>query len=136
MLMPAPIEAASPTVKASWLLLVAKAAAKTGARVETEPSIRPASPGCTICRTKSRRLASSSLAFTSGGSFSAFEVFGALLVKALFLSKVVEELADVRVLRLRRCTFVEAAGLDFHGGRVIANGIERRAVDRATLDGG
>ena len=31
------------------------------ARVETEPSIRPASPGCTICSTKSRRSASCSL---------------------------------------------------------------------------
>ena len=51
MLMPAPVEAASPTSSASWLLWVAKAAAKIGARVETEPSISPARPGCTICST-------------------------------------------------------------------------------------
>src|SRR5579885_3384551 len=35
--MPAPTEAARPTRKASQLLCVAKAAAKSGARVETEP---------------------------------------------------------------------------------------------------
>ena len=33
--------------------LVDTAAAKIGARVETVPSIRPTSDGCTICRTKS-----------------------------------------------------------------------------------
>src|ERR1051326_2127973 len=38
----------------------ANAAAKTGASVETDPSMRPASPGWTICRTKSLRRASSS----------------------------------------------------------------------------
>src|SRR5579875_2085543 len=52
MLMPAPTEAASPTAKASWVLMVAKAVAKIGASVETEPSIRPARPGCTICNKK------------------------------------------------------------------------------------
>src|SRR6266550_3504169 len=46
---PAPNEAANPTRNASQLLCVAKAAAKSGASVETDPSINPASPGCTIC---------------------------------------------------------------------------------------
>jgi hypothetical protein len=45
--MPAPIEAASPTRKVDHVLWVAKAAAKIGASVDTEPSINPASPGCT-----------------------------------------------------------------------------------------
>src|SRR4051812_22574228 len=45
MLMPAPSVAANPTQKASQLLCVAKAAANTGASVETEPSMSPASPG-------------------------------------------------------------------------------------------
>ena len=43
-------EAASPTrnvVHVSW---VAKAVAKIGARVETDPSISPANPGCTHVR--------------------------------------------------------------------------------------
>jgi len=59
--MPAPIEAATPTRKVSQVLCVANAAAKSGASVETEPSIRPARPGCTICRRKRRCVASSSL---------------------------------------------------------------------------
>ena len=66
MLMPAPSEAAMPTRKASQLLRVAKAAAKTGASVETEPSIKPARPGCTICSTNSRRRASLFVCLASG----------------------------------------------------------------------
>jgi hypothetical protein len=42
---PAPIDAARPTRNKSPLLCVAKAAAKSGARVETEPSISPPRPG-------------------------------------------------------------------------------------------
>src|SRR5437763_6231988 len=42
---PAPMEAASPTRNASQLLCEANAAAKIGASVETEPSIKPAKPG-------------------------------------------------------------------------------------------
>ena len=38
--------------------------------VETEPSISPARPGCTICSTNSRRRALSSSSFTPGRSFS------------------------------------------------------------------
>ena len=45
---PAPTEAARPTRKASCGRPVAKAAAKIGANVETEPSMRPARPGCTM----------------------------------------------------------------------------------------
>src|SRR6266850_8541163 len=47
--MPAPIDAASPTRNASQLLCEAKAAANNGASVETDPSIKPASPGCITC---------------------------------------------------------------------------------------
>ncbi len=54
MLMPAPNDAAIPTRKASQLFFVAKAATNTGANVDTEPSISPAKPGCTICKTNSR----------------------------------------------------------------------------------
>src|SRR5262249_29382130 len=46
---PAPSEAASPTRNASQLLCVATAAANRGASVDTDPSINPASPGCTTC---------------------------------------------------------------------------------------
>src|ERR1700730_19207093 len=47
MLIPAPTEAASPTLNVAIVLEVANAAANNGASVETEPSIRPASPGST-----------------------------------------------------------------------------------------
>ncbi len=43
---------------------------KYGAKVDTEPSISPAKPGCTICKTNSRRRALSSSSFTSGRSFA------------------------------------------------------------------
>lgn len=70
MLMPAPMDAASPTTNASRGLCVANAAANTGARVDTEPSINPAKPGWTTCNTNKRRFASSSLRLTSGPSLS------------------------------------------------------------------
>ena len=38
-----------PTRNVSQVLWVAKAAANSGASVDTEPSISPASPGCTYC---------------------------------------------------------------------------------------
>ena len=65
---PAPRDAAIPTWKVFHELCVAKTAAKTGANVETEPSISPTSPGCTICNTKLRLAFSSSLPLASCGS--------------------------------------------------------------------
>src|SRR3984893_15048025 len=59
-LIPAPSEAAIPTRKAVRELCVANAAAKTGASVDTEPSINPARPGWTIWRTKILRFNSRS----------------------------------------------------------------------------
>ena len=56
-----------PTRKASWLFCVANAAANTGASVETEPSMRPTSPGCTTCSTKRLRASSSSTFRVSPG---------------------------------------------------------------------
>src|SRR5947208_16584739 len=47
MLTPAPIAVASPAKNAYWGLCVASATAKIGARVESEPSIRPVIAGCT-----------------------------------------------------------------------------------------
>ena len=51
-----------PTTKVSQVLWVAKAAANSGASVETEPSISPARPGCTYCSRNIRRAVSSSSA--------------------------------------------------------------------------
>src|SRR6202162_6401945 len=70
MLIPAPSDTANPTRNASHEFRVARAAANTGASVDTEPSISPARPGCTICKTKSRRRALSSSSLTFGHSFS------------------------------------------------------------------
>ena len=64
--MPAPTDAAMPTRKVSQVLWVANAAANSGASVETEPSISPASPGCTYCSRNMRRAVSSSLARADG----------------------------------------------------------------------
>ena len=54
MLMPAPVAEAIPTRNVVVELCVAKAVAKMGARVETDPSMRPARPGCTTRKRKSR----------------------------------------------------------------------------------
>ena len=56
-----------PTRNAFHELWVAKAAANTGARVETEPSISPTRPGWMTCRTKRRLASASSLARLSPG---------------------------------------------------------------------
>ena len=58
--MPAPTEAAMPTRNVSQVWWVAKAAANSGASVDTEPSISPTRPGCTNCSTNTRRAVSSS----------------------------------------------------------------------------
>ena len=69
--MPAPSDAAMPTRKAFHELCVANAAANTGAKVETEPSISPTRPGCTICSTKRRfALVTSSVRPSVGGVLS------------------------------------------------------------------
>jgi len=49
-LIAAPTDAETPTKKATLGLLVAKAAAKIGANVDTDPSISPRSPGWTVWR--------------------------------------------------------------------------------------
>src|SRR5262245_16657525 len=85
MLMPAPTVAASPTRNVSQLLAVAKAAANSGASVETEPSISPASPGWMTCRTNSLRRVSSS---PPGGDS---QRVGDLLVLALLLGEVAQQ---------------------------------------------
>ena len=69
MLMPAPVAEAMPTKNVVIVLCVAKAVAKMGARVETDPSIRPARPGCTTRKRKSRDESSLVLiALTSSAS--------------------------------------------------------------------
>ena len=62
---PAPTEAAMPTRNADQLSCVAKAAANSGASVDTDPSMRPTKPGCTICSTNMRRAVSPSRTLAS-----------------------------------------------------------------------
>ncbi len=64
---PAPTAAAAPIRNTVCEFCVAKAVAKIGASVDTEPSIRPASPGCT---TRSRKLRSSCASFAQIGKIS------------------------------------------------------------------
>src|SRR5215203_4010367 len=64
---PAPTDAARPTRKVFQVSPVAKAAAKMGASVETDPSISPASPGCTQVRTNCRCASALSAERTLGG---------------------------------------------------------------------
>ena len=106
--MPAPIEAASPTTKAFHVLWVAKAAANTGASVDTEPSIRPTRPGWMICRTNRRRSFSASSCRTESVSTSVLEAGGELVVLVLGLGEVAEQLADRRVGRAGQGLTVEA----------------------------
>ena len=80
--MPAPTAAANPTRNVAQVLWVAKAAANSGASVETEPSISPASPGCTYCSTNMRRAVSSSAARALGREFFA-ELLGEFFVLVL-----------------------------------------------------
>src|SRR5210317_905577 len=67
---PAPTDAARPTknvVQVSW---VAKAVAKIGANVDTDPSISPANPGCTHVKTNWR----AACVFSVSASAEAFSV--------------------------------------------------------------
>src|SRR5215469_12734145 len=109
--MPAPTEAARPTRKASQLFLVAKAAAKTGARMETEPSMRPASPGWTICNTN--RALGVFFFLLDGGSYLFLQGFRRGVVTALDIGEIAEQLADVDVGDMLDGAIVEAAGLQF-----------------------
>src|SRR5215831_17778498 len=92
---PAPMDAARPTRKASQLFLVAKAAANTGANVDTDPSINPANPGCTICNMNNRRCASSS-DFSISGDLGP-EFLGRNLMATLDLFEIAEQFADPRI---------------------------------------
>ena len=114
MLMPAPTEAARPTRKVCQLLCVAKAAANSGASVDTEPSIRPARPGWTYCRTKSRRARALLGRLGVGGEVGLGDLLGALLVPALDLGELGEELARRDVGRLACRLVVEIRGLALH----------------------
>src|SRR5712671_2615514 len=121
--MPAPTEAASPTRNVCHVLCVANAAAKSGARVETEPSISPARPGCTYCSTNNRREVSSSLACRLGqDGFT--ELVGEDLMFVFRIRKFVQQLSDRRITR-RLCGLVIVSGpFQLHGLGIFSNLVE------------
>src|ERR1035441_1279764 len=106
------------------------AAAKTGARVETEPSIRPARPGCTICRTKKAAVGFILGVARAGRELVAPQRFGAVLVDALFLRQVVEQLADAGIGGAGGGLPIEVLGLQFHGGGLAADDVEGQRADQ------
>ena len=121
--MPAPIAAASPTRNVAQVLCVAKAAANSGANVDTEPSIRPASPGCKYCSTNMRRAVSSSAARArrvellprSWASFWCLSSAAARRVRKVAHRPVVGRFGRAPV---------EPCGFEFHFLGELAHGIE------------
>ena len=125
MLMPAPTEAARPTRKVSQLLWVAKAAAKSGASVETEPSMSPASPGWTYCSTKRRLRALLLGRLGVGREMRLVRARSALLlVAALDLGEAHEQLAHGDVRRLLGGELVEIRRLQLHELGLAAHAVE------------
>ncbi len=111
--MPAPSAAASPTRKVDQVLCVAKAAANSGASVETEPSIRPARPGCTYCSTNMRRAVwSSAVARLRRELFA--ELVGQRFVLVFGCGKRSQQIAHRVVVRGLRRAAIKARGFVFH----------------------
>ena len=134
--MPAPIAAASPTRNVAQVLWVAKAAANSGASVETEPSMRPARPGCTYCSTNMRRAVSSSAARALGRDLLA-EFLGELLVLVLGGGEAREQIAHGVVVRRLGRAPVKPRRFEFHLLGEFAHRVEaERPVepDRAARD--
>src|ERR1700736_4014369 len=137
--MPAPTEAPIPTRKVAQVSCVAKAAANSGARVETEPSINPASPGWTYCSTNKRRAVSSSRARASGGQEGLAELVGKTFMLVLGFGELIQELTDRQVARGLRGFAIETRGLKLHGLGIFADLVkaertrqpERLVVDEA-----
>ena len=127
--MPAPIEAASPTTNACHVFCVANAAANTGASVDTEPSISPASPGWITRRTKDapgmRVLAAADVV----GQVLVAQLVGAVLVLHLGLGQVAEQFAHRDVLAARGGAAVELLGLGFHAFGEVAHFVEVQRID-------
>ena len=121
--MPAPIAAASPTRKVDQVLCVAKAAANSGASVETEPSIRPASPGCTYCSMNMRLAVWSSARARLRRDLLA-ELVGERFVLVLGGGELAQQIAHGVVVGGLRRAPIEARGLVFHLLGELARGVD------------
>ena len=127
--MPAPIAAASPTRKVDQVLCVAKAAANSGASVETEPSISPARPGCTYCSTNMRRAVWSSASRAFGAIFSPSSWASASCLSSAAASRRSRSRTASSRGALRGAA-IEARGLVFHLLGELARGVDaERAVE-------
>ena len=122
--MPAPTEAAMPTRKVSQVLWVAKAAANSGASVETEPSISPARPGCTYCSRNIRRAVSSSAARSDLVRSFSLELVRQVLVLGLDLGQLQQQLAHRGVARRVGGLAIEPLRLELHVLGVLAHLVE------------
>ena len=96
------------------MLWVAKAAAKSGASVETEPSIRPARPGCTILQHEHAALGRLLLGSGVARHVPLGDLAGLLLVAALDVGEARQQFADRDVQRLGGGLLVEAGRLHLH----------------------
>ena len=138
--MPAPSDAAIPTRNAFHDWPVAKAAANTGASVDTEPSISPARPGWITRSTNMPALHLVLFGAHVGRQVLLDQLAGNVLVRHLGLGKVAEQLADRGVFAARRRAAVETQCLEFHALGEVAHLVEpertdlpdRRMLDEAT----
>ena len=106
--MPAPTEAATPTRKVAQVFPVAKAAANSGASVETEPSMSPTRPGWMTCSRKRRRLVSASSIFTSAVTCLSAKARRQRFMALFGFRQLGEKLGNLRIFAVRRRLFVKA----------------------------
>ena len=93
---------------------MAKAAAKTGARVETDPSIKPARPRLDDLQNVETPPRFFLAALRVRLQLVSLEFVRFVLVRAFFLREIIEELPDAGILRALGGFFVEAASFLFH----------------------
>ena len=110
-------------------LPVAKAAAKSGASVDTEPSMRPTSPGWMTCKRNRRRLASPSSILASAVRCWKPSFTASRFVALLGLGQVQQQLLDLRILALFGGLLVEAVVLEFDHFGALAHLLDVHLAD-------
>jgi len=100
---------------------------KTGASVETDPSIRPESQAGRSCRTNRRRRARSSPSRIFRRQFCSASCMARFFVTPFFFSQVfIEELPDVYVVRSARRLAHRPARLDFDCAGLFAHRVHAK----------
>ena len=137
MLMPAPIEAARPTRKVCQLLCVAKAAANSGASVDTEPSMSPARPRLHILQDEHAPCGFVFLLFDVRSQEFIRKLRRQTLVLLLGEGQIAQKLANIDIRGLLSGALIKALCLVFHSLGLLADGVERqvpREPDRPPPD--